>query len=255
MKFDNFNNIAEIYDKYRPKYPEKYIDYLMDVCSLGFDSKVADIGAGTGIFTEQLLNRNVYVYAVEPNDDMRKTLKEKLSENEKIKIVDGTAENTGIENNSINLITATQAFHWFNIEEFRKECKRILKPNGRVSLLWNTLDMKSDIVKKAEEIQHRYTGRGIKYIEVDKVIVKNKRDEMIEEFFKYGSYELKIVENNLINAEEQFIGFNLTKSYSLRENDKNYEAYVEEFRNVFRKYSTNGLITIPNNTYCYLGSI
>lgn len=255
MKFDNFNNIAEIYDKYRPEYPEKYLDYLIKTCNLNFESKVADIGAGTGIFTKQLLNRNLYVYAIEPNNDMRSVLQEKLKNNEKFKVINGVAENTNLEDNCIDLVTVSQAFHWFNTEEFRKECKRILKPNGKVCLLWNMLDMNSDIARDQEYVQYKYTQRTFKYTDVDKVVIKDKRDEMVEEFFKYGSFELSIIENDLINTEEQFVGVNLTKSYSLRENDGNYNNYVEEFKNIFKKYSKDGLVTIPNNTYCYLGNI
>ena len=255
MNFDKFNNIAEIYDKYRPEYPEKYLDYLIRKCNLNFESKVADIGAGTGIFTKQLLNRNLYVYAIEPNNDMKSVLQEKLKNNEKFKLINGVAENTNLEDNSIDLVTASQAFHWFNTEEFRKECKRILKQNGKVCLLWNMLDMNSDISRDQEYVQYKYTERTFRYTNVDKVVIKDKRDEMVEEFFKYGSFELSIIENDLINTEEQFVGVNLTKSYSLRENDENYNNYVEEFKNIFKKYSKDGLVTIPNNTYCYLGNI
>lgn len=255
MVYDKFKNIADIYDKYRPEYPKEYIEYLKKSCNLNSESKVADIGAGTGIFTKQLLDNDLFVLAVEPNEDMRNVLKEKLKDYKKFIEIDGTAENTNISNKSIDIVTASQAFHWFDIDGFRKECKRILKPNGKVCLLWNMLDMNSDITKEQEQIHYKYTKRTFKYKEVDKIVIKDKRDEMIEEFFKYGSYELKVVENNLINTESQFIGVNLSKSYSLRKDDQNFDKYVEEFRNIFKKYSKDGILVIPNNTYCYLGNI
>ena len=64
-----------------------------------------------------------------------------------------------------------------------------------------------------------------------------------------------MVDNPLENDKEKFIGSNLSKSYSLKKNDENYENYIEAFGKVFDKYSKNGKVIIPNKTYGYLGKI
>ncbi len=68
---ERFSNRVDTYVKYRPSYPVEAVDYLYTVVGLGADSKVADIGAGTGIFSERLLERGSRVTAVEPNQAMR----------------------------------------------------------------------------------------------------------------------------------------------------------------------------------------
>ena len=78
---NRFDGKGEIYAKARPKYALEFFDYLKNELGFNSSSVFADIGSGTGIFTEQLLNCGYKVFAVEPNDDMRKKAEEKLSHN------------------------------------------------------------------------------------------------------------------------------------------------------------------------------
>lgn len=247
-----FDDVATIYEKYRPSYPEEYINYLISKCNLNKNSVVADIGAGTGIFTKQLLDKNLKVIAVEPNNKMRKVLEEKLSGNKNFTSTNGTDKNTNLEENSIDLITVAQAFHWFDIQSFRKECKRILKPNGKICIIWNKLDTNDIIVKEEKNIDYTYTNQ---FKEINNILQDEKREQLIKEFFSNSTYKCKITENNQIYNKETFIGVNLSKSYSLRKEDKNYNKYIQAFKDLFDKYSKNGNLTIKNNTFAYLGSL
>lgn len=110
MNENKFTGKAELYSKYRPSYPEKLIDWLYDMTNA---EAVADIGAGTGIFTSALLKKPWSVTAVEPNSDMLSILKKALGD--KVKTVVASAESTTLNAKSINLITVAQAFHWFEI--------------------------------------------------------------------------------------------------------------------------------------------
>ena len=219
MNEDKFNHLADIYEKYRPSYPEKYVKDIIATCHLNSESLVADIGAGTGILTRQLLHNNLKVVGVEPNPDMRKLLK-KLEANKNFKAVEGTAEHTNLEDHSIDLIVVAQAFHWFDKEKFKKECKRILKPNGSVWILWNQLDENKEIVKEQKKIDNQFTNR---FQEVNGILGAAKKEEKIQGFFKDNQYETKIVDNPLENDKERFIGSNLSKSYSLKKEDANYD--------------------------------
>lgn len=252
MENNIFDDVASIYEKYRPSYPEEYLNYLISKCNLNKNSVVADIGAGTGIFTKQLLDKNLKVIAVEPNDKMRKVLEEKLNGNKNFTSINGTDKNTNLKENSIDLITVAQAFHWFDIQSFRKECKRILKPNGKICIIWNKLDTNDTIVKEEKNIDYTYTNQ---FKEINNILQDEKREQLIKEFFSNGTYECKITENNQIYNKETFIGVNLSKSYSLRKEDKNYNEYIKAFKDLFDKYSKNGNLTIKNNTFAYLGSL
>ena len=87
---------------------------------------VADIGSGTGILSELFLRNGNRVYGVEPNKNMRKAAERNLQKYPNFISIDGSAENMSLQNESIELMTAAQAFHWFDIENAKKEFKRIL---------------------------------------------------------------------------------------------------------------------------------
>ena len=77
-------------------------------------STIADIGSGTGILTQQLIHECSKVYAIEPNSDMRRVAEKRLRNEPGFISINGTAENTTLENESIDYITAAQSFHWFD---------------------------------------------------------------------------------------------------------------------------------------------
>ncbi len=111
---DKFTDKAEIYAKYRPSYPLEYIEYLISEAGLNEESMIADIGSGTGIISRQLLGRGYTVIGVEPNDDMRKVAEQTLKPDSRFISVKATAENTTLNDNSVDLVTVAQAFHWFH---------------------------------------------------------------------------------------------------------------------------------------------
>lgn len=84
---------ADIYTKYRPQYPLEYSNYLVSYNSLTADKTIADIGSGTGVLTQQLLEKNLKVIAVEPNDDMRRIVEKKLNSYPNFVSINGTADN------------------------------------------------------------------------------------------------------------------------------------------------------------------
>ena len=139
-----FSDRVDNYIKYRPGYPPEVLQYLKDKCNLSSQSFIADVGAGTGIFTQLLLEQGYTVYAVEPNEAMRDAAIAQLSSNQKFIPVNGTAEATTLTDASADLIVCAQAFHWFNNEATRLEFERILKPTGKVALIWNNRLTKVD---------------------------------------------------------------------------------------------------------------
>lgn len=114
MNENIFNGVGETYAKYRPSYPQTLLKYLCAEIGINKFSTIADIGSGTGIFTQQLLNKCSKIYAIEPNDDMREVAEKKLGNELGFISINGTAENTTLENESIDYITAAQSFHWFD---------------------------------------------------------------------------------------------------------------------------------------------
>lgn len=131
---ERFCNRATDYAKYRPSYPATAIDRILE--GLNNPLVAADIGAGTGIFSRLLAERGVRVLAIEPNADMRQA----AAPHPLVEFFDSTAEKTGIAKASIDLVTCFQSFHWFDRQPTVAEFRRILKPGGRLALVWNQDD-------------------------------------------------------------------------------------------------------------------
>ncbi|GEM_PF-350774 len=116
----------------QPGYPAAAIDTLLK--GLGEPSKLtaADIGAGTGISSRLLADRGVHVMAVEPNASMRQAADPIAL----IEFRDADAERTGLPDASVDLVTCFASFHWFNPDPTLAEFRRILRPLGRLALVW-----------------------------------------------------------------------------------------------------------------------
>ena len=108
-------------------------------------------------------------------------------------------------------------------------------------------DQWSPIFKR--DIQKRYTK--ISFNASD----EKTRDDDLAHFFGQNDYKLKIHKNDYNEDYENFIGNQLSMSYSLKQSDDNYEEYVSEFQKLFNEYSNNNVIEIHNNTYCYIGNL
>jgi len=132
-----FSDRVADYERARPGYPEAVVDALEGCGALFPGAVVADVGSGTGLSSRPFLARGYEVHAVEPNDAMRAAAERALGAQAGFRSVAGKAEATGLAEASVDLVVAAQAFHWFEAEAAREELRRVLRPAGRVALLWN----------------------------------------------------------------------------------------------------------------------
>lgn len=137
MNTENFTGKAEAYAKGRPGYPKTAIETIFGLAPSG--AVFADIGAGTGKFTVKLAESGYPVFAVEPNADMREQLAITLAPFANATIMDGTAEATALPDHSVDILTVAHALHWFNLDAFRAECRRVVRPGGLVIAIYNYL--------------------------------------------------------------------------------------------------------------------
>jgi SAM-dependent methyltransferase len=130
---------AEKYAKYRWDYAAKAIDQLLVRTNLGTNHAVADVGSGTGILTRHLLARAGRVFAVEPDPAMQRMARDALGQHPGFRPVAGISHRTTLPPQSVDLVTAGQALHWFDPLPSREEFRRILKPGGRLVVIWNRM--------------------------------------------------------------------------------------------------------------------
>ena len=133
-----------MYHKYRADYSPDAIAALVARASLDGRQDVADLGSGTGILTRHLLSRSWVVYAVEPAEDMRRLAEENFARQTNFRSVSGTAEETSLPARCVDAVTCGNSFHYFDPDGTRGEIARILRPNGRVVLLFHDVPAEPD---------------------------------------------------------------------------------------------------------------
>lgn len=146
----SFGQAAGVYERGRPEYPPAAIDWLLPQGA----RRVADVGAGTGKLTRQLVARGLEVVAVEPSDGMREQLQAKVPGAEARA---GTAEKLPLEDGSVDAVLFAQAWHWVDVDRASAEAARVLAPGGTLGVLWNVRDERVDWVAELGRIIHDET--------------------------------------------------------------------------------------------------
>jgi SAM-dependent methyltransferase len=129
----SFGAVAEDYHRARPSYPAQAVRWLAGSNPVD----VVDLGAGTGKLTALLLAESHRVVAVEPDESLLAKLRSVLPGTEALQ---GTAEAIPVSDRSADVVLVGQAFHWFDPEPALAEIARVLRPHGRLGLLWNFRD-------------------------------------------------------------------------------------------------------------------
>ncbi len=136
----SFGAQAAAYERGRPSYPPEAIDWM-----LPSDARdVLDLGAGTGKLTTRLVERGLNVVAVDPIAEMLEVLSNALPNTPALL---GTAEEIPLPDNSVDAVLVAQAWHWVDPERAIPEVARVLRPGGRLGLVWNTRDERLGWVK------------------------------------------------------------------------------------------------------------
>ncbi len=155
-----YTGAADTYVKGRPDYPPDVAGWLRDDLLLAPGRTVVDLGAGTGKFTPRLVATGARVIAVEPVAAMLAKLSSALPE---VTALAGTAASMPLPDASVDAVVCAQAFHWFATAEALREIHRVLKPGGRLGLVWNMRDARVPWVARLDAIVNAYEGDTPRY--------------------------------------------------------------------------------------------
>jgi len=246
-----FSSRVERYIKYRPNYPQEVISFLKEQQILTNNSVIADIGSGTGILSELFLKEGNKVYGIEPNSDMRKAGEVQLTRYSNFVSIDGSAENTSLNTSSIDIITAGQAFHWFDLEKTRIEFLRILKSKGWIVLIWNRRDkVNNEFLKEYEVLLLKY-GTDYKTIEQSKLDF----DKFFGESKTERNYNYMMFSNYQIFDYDSLEGRLLSTSYIPLDDHPSYVDMLADLKKLYNKYQQNGLIRFDYKTEVIYGKL
>jgi ubiquinone/menaquinone biosynthesis C-methylase UbiE len=246
---ERFTSRVESYAKYRPSYPPELIELLRSECGLTSEAVVADVGSGTGILSELLLKNGNEVIGVEPNDAMRNAGAELMRAYPKFRSVAASAEATTLPPASVDLITAGQAFHWFDAPAARSEFARVLKPNGFVVLIWNDRRLNSTAFLKDYELFLKEFGTD--YANVQQFDSASH----IASFFAPMSFKQKDFPNR---QEFDFAGLKgrvLSTSYTPEPGHAKFEPMMEALDKLFISHQDDGIVAFEYDTKVYYGQL
>lgn len=244
-----FSNRVEDYVKYRPGYPPEVILFLQAQYNLDTGKIIADIGSGTGLSTAPFLEAGYRTYAVEPNAAMREKSVSLLHQYPGFKPVDGTAEHTGLPDQSVDAVIAGQAFHWFDRQAARTEFCRILQPTGIVALIWNERRILNQFEKEYDRLIQKHAKD---YVQVSQ---RNINLQAIRDFFSPGTCYYDLFVNKQVFDFEGLEGRLLSSSYMPGRETEGYEAMHKELRLLFDRYQEAGTVTLNYDTKLYTGKL
>lgn len=246
-----FSERVENYVRHRPSYPPGVLDLLESECGLAPGTAVADVGSGTGILSKLLLERGALVHGVEPNRGIREAAERLLSGYENFANVDGTAEATTLPEQSVDLVTVGQAFHWFEVERVREEFGRILATDGHIALVWNR--RRKDSTPFLRDYERLLLERGTDYEGVTHR--EDRSTEAAETLFSPGSFRWRAFQNRQEFGKEDLKGRTLSSSFVPGPEDEAAAPLLAELDRLFDEHQRGGKVAFEYDTRVLYGRI
>jgi SAM-dependent methyltransferase len=153
---NSFGQAADLYDRARPGYPAEAIQWALAAAEPPA-ARVADLGAGTGIMTRQLIGLGYDVLAIEPDALMRQRL---AAATPTATAVAGTAEATSLPDAAVDAAIAAQSYHWFDQDRAHAEVGRVVRPGGVFAAIWNLRDESAPWVAEFTTIVNGVRGKA-----------------------------------------------------------------------------------------------
>ncbi len=233
------------YVRHRPSYPPSLLAWLRDTIGFTPSWRIADVGSGTGIFSRLLLEHKNQVHAVEPNDAMRAEAEAALGRHANFVSVAGTAEKTTLPDHAFELVTAAQAFHWFEAGPARREFQRILVPGGWVLVVFNTRRIDASPFMRAYDELLRTSSAD--YTAVDHRLSLGSVRE-----FLAGIHEWR-AEFIVNHTREGTLGLSASSSYAPAPDHPGHDAFYARLGELFDAHESNGMVEFFYETEAFLG--
>ena len=242
-----FDGKVADYDRYRERYsPEILLPVLRERTGLTAAWKIADIGAGTGMLSDVFLANGNRVVAVEPNPEMRAACAA-LHTTPQLAIIEGTAEETGLADSSVDMVTAGRAMHWFDIDPAMEEFRRILKPDGWIAI-----------------IAFGRTEHGHEENEAFEMLLRQHSDDHADTHAGYTVYHRlssylprDFFHQELISTMtldwDGVHGYAMSLSASPTRAHRGYPAFERSLRDFFQHYSRDGKVILQTRYWINLG--
>lgn len=242
-----FTNRAENYQKARPGYAEGVIGLLLGKILKPGD-RIADIGSGTGLFAKPLIEHGFDVYCVEPNAKMREQAVREFAGNPHFISIAAAAEATTLEDYGMDMVAAASALHWFEMEKFQRECRRILKPEGIFFAVINCRDYADPFTLRQHKLCQSLCPSFTSLCHgLEKTIPRL-------EFLLGKAYQSQRFDFPLTYTKEAFIQRSLSSSYAPEPGSPEEREYIKTLRQLMEDFFPHtNRITLPNQSAAFWG--
>ena len=243
-----FSNRVADYIRYRPGYPPELVTWLRAEAGISPSWLVADIGSGTGLLSREFLRLGCTVYGVEPNDEMRAAAEREFAHAPKFRSVAGTAEATTLSDRLVDLVSAGQAFHWFDPPATRREWRRIVKTDGYVLVVFNSrLHDATPFMRAYDDylIEH-----AIDYARVDHQ--RGLADKLNTVFDTYVEARFPFT---LRHRYDDVRGLSMSSSYVPPPGHPHHDEFFQGLQTRFDDYAVDGMVEFVYETEAYLSRL
>jgi len=244
-------------DPYLPIYPDALFDLLSRELSLPERPQVVDIGAGTGRASLAMTRLGWHVAAVDLDGPALEVLRARAAaEGVEVATVHATAEETGLEQASVDLVTAAHAFHWFNKRAALAEMARITRPGGGVALFWNVRDReRSPFVADYNSILDRHGVAKRLYLEAERASGRATR-EALAGAEGLDSPRLHRVWHEMAMRSDEFIELCFAPGFVRAFSSERQDAFRTDITELLADHGVGGEapLTIPYRIDCWIAT-
>ncbi len=241
-----FSDRACDYALYRPSYPAGLIDVLASEASFAPGCVVADVGAGTGKLSALFADRGAAVCCIEPNPEMLHACISELGARKNCHFIRATAERTGLVSGSVDIVSAGQSFHWFDVEAARTEFLRVLHPDGCVFIVWNTRDNKANpFMIEYGKLLEKHASRGAPVLSSERA--------GIEILFGQSRFKSGELTNWQTLDLAGLIGRLASSSYLPSRGSAGYDSMLSDALALFKRFEINGRVQLLYRTEYFIG--
>lgn len=245
-----FSSRVADYVKYRPSYPSQVVELCRDEMGMTPASIVADIGSGTGISTELFLKNGNPAYGIEPNPDMRAAAERLLAPRYgNFHSVNGTAEATTLPDESIDIVIAAQAFHWFDKSAAAGEFRRVLRAGGYVAIVWNDRKTEGSPLLAGYDQLLRTLGTDYKQVSKTTTSVAD-----LQNLFGVPFRRVAFPNEQRFDFEG-FRGRAMSASYSPLPGHPSHAPFVAGLRELFDTHQREGHVGFEYETEVFFGRV